>query len=558
MSDRTNSIEYLKEELGFERNRPERIRILQRLVQQTARHDPHYTLEIAAEGLDLARRERDKHSEAIFLRSIGICRIILLDYDGAIDMLNSAFELLRGLDIPADLATVMQNIGTVYRKKGDYKNALDAYERSRNILEEHAMEDGLGAILNNIGVMYQELSDYSQALEYYRRSLEIGEKNNRIQRVGYALNNLGSVYMLMEDSGNALDCFQRSLEIRRDNDDVYGQAVNLGNIGLIHQELGDVSAALECQQEALKLYEDVDDIIGKALTLGYIGDLCRENGDNDKALEFLLRGRELSEKARDAKTHSILLLRIGRLQRDRSENDLSLEALKQALELAEAGGDRQNEFEAHQAIALTYVAMADFEKAFFHQRRYAAVKDEVRSRESQEKLAEMRLRAEIDQAHKDREIYRLKNEQLELKMELKSKELTTQTMYLVQKNEYLESLRKRIKSAAKTADLPTRRALNSLILDIDDNVHVEDDWASFEQQFQQVHQDFMRILSEQFPNLTPTELKVCALLKVNLSSKEIAKILCVSVRNVESHRYRLRKKLQLPSDVNLQTYIAKI
>ena len=66
----------------------------------------------------------------------------------------------------------------------------------------------------------------------------------------------------------------------------------------------------------------------------------------------------------------------------------------------------------------------------------------------------------------------------------------------------------------------------------------------------------MRMLSQRYPNLTPGELKVCALLKVNLSNKEIANLLSVSIRNVESHRYWIRKKMGLSSDVNLSVYLA--
>jgi DNA-binding CsgD family transcriptional regulator len=88
--------------------------------------------------------------------------------------------------------------------------------------------------------------------------------------------------------------------------------------------------------------------------------------------------------------------------------------------------------------------------------------------------------------------------------------------------------------------------------------NTEEGWRMFEQQFDNVHRDFMRTLAERYPSLTPMELKVCALTKMDLSTKEIAKMLFVSVRNVQNHRYRLRKKLKLDPEANLVSFLTGI
>ena len=82
-----------------------------------------------------------------------------------------------------------------------------------------------------------------------------------------------------------------------------------------------------------------------------------------------------------------------------------------------------------------------------------------------------------------------------------------------------------------------------------------EDWEKFEIHFDQVHEDFLKKIRKKYPELTPKDLRLCAYLKMNLSSKEIAPILNISVRGVEISRYRLRKKMNLPRDANLNDFM---
>jgi DNA-binding CsgD family transcriptional regulator len=161
----------------------------------------------------------------------------------------------------------------------------------------------------------------------------------------------------------------------------------------------------------------------------------------------------------------------------------------------------------------------------------------------------------VERAERERELFRLKSEHLEQMIEQRSKELTSMAMHLVQKNTFLQKLRKEALRLAM-AHPEGREALEEILTAIAGNLNDDDDWQRFEQEFQHVHQGFVTMLSERCPRLTPTELKVCALLKIHLSNKEIARLLSVSLRNVESHRYSIRKKLGLPSDANLSSHLA--
>lgn len=141
-------------------------------------------------------------------------------------------------------------------------------------------------------------------------------------------------------------------------------------------------------------------------------------------------------------------------------------------------------------------------------------------------------------------------EMLALEIQNKNRELSNAALNLIRKNEALQRLRDELLQVDHTPG-----ALQKLARLIDRNLEGDHDWELFEESFNRVHDDFFKRLMQEFPDLTPGDLRLAAYLKMNLSSKEIAPLLNISVRGVENKRYRLRKKLGLPEDANLTEYI---
>ena len=124
-------------------------------------------------------------------------------------------------------------------------------------------------------------------------------------------------------------------------------------------------------------------------------------------------------------------------------------------------------------------------------------------------------------------------------------------MSLIKKNEFLNG----IKNELKTAENPK---IKSVIQLINRNINNNDDWQFFEEAFNNADKDFLKKVKSIHPELTPNDLKLCAYLRLNLSSKEIAPLLNISSRSVEVKRYRLRKKMNLPHESSLTNYILEI
>ncbi|MDT0647161.1 LuxR C-terminal-related transcriptional regulator [Zunongwangia sp. F260] len=145
-------------------------------------------------------------------------------------------------------------------------------------------------------------------------------------------------------------------------------------------------------------------------------------------------------------------------------------------------------------------------------------------------------------------IIKLENERLEQDMVNKNRELAVSTMSLIKKNEFLSSIKKQLQKSESAK-------VKSVIRTIDKDISEEDNWKFFKKAFSNADKDFFRKIKAKHPELTSNDLKLCAYLRLNLSSKEIAPLLNISVKSVEIKRYRLRKKMDLDHETNLTDYI---
>lgn len=159
----------------------------------------------------------------------------------------------------------------------------------------------------------------------------------------------------------------------------------------------------------------------------------------------------------------------------------------------------------------------------------------------------------------EKEMIRLRNEALNMEMIHKEKELANSTMLIIQKNEILTKLKNDLNKIRNAiADEPMKNEIGSTIKRIGKEIDNEKQWQVFNTHVEQVHEALFKKLIEKYPDLTPRELSLCAYLRMNISSKEIATLMNISTRGVEISRYRIRKKLGLGRDENLTDFMLKL
>ena len=162
--------------------------------------------------------------------------------------------------------------------------------------------------------------------------------------------------------------------------------------------------------------------------------------------------------------------------------------------------------------------------------------------------AENKRQLEIQELETQKEIIRLRNEQLKKDIEGKSRELAVATMSTLKRNEFLNSIKSELEEV-------NDKKANKVIKSINAKLKNNDDWDYFKKAFDNTDQDLFRKLKTAHPSLTKNDLKLCAYLRLNLSSKEIAPLLNISVHSVEIKRYRLRKKMGLERSQGIVEYI---
>ncbi len=184
-------------------------------------------------------------------------------------------------------------------------------------------------------------------------------------------------------------------------------------------------------------------------------------------------------------------------------------------------------------------------------------KSEAREKERQQRLfREKEKRLKTQALESEKEVIKLRNEKLRAEMMQKDKELANATMQMIQKGKTLQSIKTKLLSLKnESKDDLTKNQIQSLIRKINKEIDTEGQWEVFEHHFESVHEEFLKRIKADFPDLSPRELKLCAYLRLNISSKEIATLMNISTRGVEISRYRLRRKLKLGRQTNLSDFI---
>ncbi|MBL0232601.1 MAG: transcriptional regulator [Chitinophagaceae bacterium] len=164
---------------------------------------------------------------------------------------------------------------------------------------------------------------------------------------------------------------------------------------------------------------------------------------------------------------------------------------------------------------------------------------------------------EINKA--ENELVALRNEKLQAEVDFKNSELATNAMHLVQKSELMAKLRSELNHLMKALDNEKAQSeIKKMVKVLGEDEKMDNDWMQFTHHFDKVHSDFVVVLKEKYPSITANELKLSAYLRMNLSTKEIARLMNISVRGVEISRYRLRKKLGISSEMNLFDFLMSI
>ena len=203
-------------------------------------------------------------------------------------------------------------------------------------------------------------------------------------------------------------------------------------------------------------------------------------------------------------------------------------------------------------LLLTIVVVLIFNRRIEISRQKEKLKQRERFKAKEEQLTNEALRSE-------KEVIKMRNDRLRSEMLFKEKELANSTMNVIQKNEFLGTIKENLKRIKGLKDMPEMaQKISQLIKKIDKDIDSESHWDVFELHLEEVHADFLKRLQSNHADLSSREKKLSAYIRMGMSSKEIAVLMNISSRAVENNRYRLRQKLNIAQGENLSRYISSI
>lgn len=204
----------------------------------------------------------------------------------------------------------------------------------------------------------------------------------------------------------------------------------------------------------------------------------------------------------------------------------------------------------HELTIAVLKAQGRYEEALETYQAFFEARQRMVSEEAERRMALLRIEHDVRQKEQAIEVYRLKSEKLET-------ELMTKTGHLVRQAEMLSSFAGDMRKILSEVSDPVAglRKVREKLRELSDGSM---DWEEYDKTFAAVHPEFKHHLLSEFPTLTPMELKVCTLLRIELTSKEIANLLNISERSVENHRYRARKKIGLGESENFYQFLSAI
>ncbi len=392
-----------------------RIDALNRLAWELRHTDPKRALEEARTAYTEAIAAAYSCGEAYSLLTLAFCHLRLAEPTVALEQALRGLSLFETLEEPEGKRRALNLLGIIYGESDNLTGALETFLSIQQLCEELGDGAGEADALNNTGVACLYLGDYTGALEFHSRSLTLYEQLGSKPGQGKTLLNIGVVHYELGHFGAALGYLLKSLRIVEGLEEKHTYALVSGNLGRTYLKLGQHEEALSYIQKSLSLMEALGDQLGSSYARDHLGLAYQEFGQEVEAHRCWTASLETKEALGDKKGAAETALHLGRLYLSGGvlhSQEQALGVLRAGLLSAQSADAKVETYMCHQVLAKVYQQQGAFLKAYEHLEHYANVKSAVFNTDSDLRFQSLRVRSEIEQAEREREIFRLKNVEL--------------------------------------------------------------------------------------------------------------------------------------------------
>lgn len=477
--------------------------------------EPGTALLLATECCSVAARRHDDEAEARAAYLMAQAYSHLGKHGEAQEQYERARSLYESTGNALGAATAIVGIGIVHRNLGKYDAALVHFRAALTVYERLDDLRGMAEVTARIGNTHRRLDDHAKAIEYLDRALALLSGLDEKAESARVTGSLGSAYFGLGEYTEALARFRSAQTLAIELEDRRGIAAWTARIGLAQLRLGDHQAALTSLRAGLRLFEQIDDRDGIA---GVTGDLGRLHGMPSSPYYDPRRAEEL---------------------------------LLRAVDMVSASGLRPLISELHHELAELYRQQSDWDRSLRHLKAHHALREEIQSHaahnleqylEHRERVEEVERRRSVEQA--ETHAATLNAQLLELRLERQHQELVATAVSLARQADLLDRLRSDVRAIVSESDdcIDSARRLQEKLRAVSPGAI---DWATFDANFRTSYPDFGEKLFARYPDLSPLQVRICALLKLRMTTAHIAELFGLSPRSIEWHRSNLRKKLGL-------------
>lgn len=525
--------------------------------------------------------------ETVFQVGLSLCNmnrkeeaVKYLSY--CLSVIKDAFPEIPRNSLPTYIH-IMNQAGLSYNYMRLFDLAMNYYTKALDIAKKNNLNEEEAILCNNIASILQTQKRYDESDSLFKRAIIINEELKVPQRLFVNYNNLSVNYAHKEDYNKALEyafLAVHQLDAAKDSDMIVLMQRNIGAIYLKQKEPRMALQLLKQVEEYQLKHHQEYYLTGTYLIMNSVYDLL---GQKDRVGNYLKKALTLSDKYNNAYDKKALLAELSNYYEDIGQHQTAFEMLKQSMALKDSLYNSEEEERTRNLSGAYNEERTLQEKLIRMENNHAVVMQKVyiialsggvllvviavcmiywlkkQKKKTRRALCDYARQKRDQMERQEGKIISLLNDQEQLKLELEQNE-RKQMSYSLQdtKNkEFIAQLTDRLKqlllemNPKETQIKKQIREIISQLNQIDSNNILQD----FRDSFESIHHHFYENLNEEYSNLTMKEMRLCALLRLGLSTKEIADITFKEVRSVESARNRLRKKLQISQTEDLQKFL---
>ena len=437
---------------------------------------------------------------------------IYRDFPAAISDLLKAIEIFEELNDQYWLSSCYAGLALVYQSMNEKENAVNAINKSALYARTSGDSSLLSRIFTNKSSIHYHFKNIDSALHNGKIALEYKRALNQKSGVNLMLLNMG---IIMADYDSLLAESESFMLEAKEMAGTEGIMISdvVANMIYISYRKNDLKSCYAYIDSAEWACDSVDNDYTLQAVHRMAQEIYGEFGEMDKAYEHLMKEYELEKQLRGVEVQKKFEVLELNFENEKSMRQIAILEKEQA----------ETQFRYTVAILTAIILLILGILVYVITKRNAQIRERS----------------------------------LKLEIEHKKRELASYAINFVQKNTLFSELKERLTELHKKhADAGSE--IKSIQRVIDDNYRADKEWENFKLRFEEVHQDFFPTLTRKFPDLGGAEIKLCALLRLNLNLKESSNILGISPDSVKTARHRLRKKLNLNTEDNLVQYLASI